>query len=164
MDSIRQTRFWNRMIVVFSIIALIAVSFIFHNSFQNIEDSTERSSKVSESIQSVVDPKSEIEEKDFHEGVRKTAHGIEFAILGIAISGLMISIYKRFHRSFVGFALFLLLAVAVCDEFIQNFNDRSSQISDVLIDFGGAVAGFLLLILVALLVSHFRKKHARKGL
>ena len=44
--------------------------------------------------------------------------------------------------------LFFALLCAVADEFLQSFTGRTSSVRDVLIDFGGALCGMLLTMLV----------------
>ena len=83
----------------------------------------------------------------FDEGsIRKLAHFVEFSVLGFfpsktvhAYSGLKNQYFK---------IMFFLLAVPVLDEFIQYFSDgRNSQVTDVILDFGGCIFGFICLIL-----------------
>lgn len=80
-----------------------------------------------------------------HSVLRKLAHFGEFAVLGVLATGLF--------RSCGGFTLLRPLSVcllaALTDETIQLFVvGRSGQISDVWIDFAGAVFGTVLMWLI----------------
>lgn len=157
----KQFRLPDFLIVIFLVLSLLSVSFIFYNSSQNSSQSNDRSDKIVEKVQSIVDSEGKIEKKDFQKIVRKTAHALEFCALGISVGCLMLSIYSKYKQSYFGFSLFALLAVGVTDEFIQSFNDRTSKVSDVLIDFGGAVAGFILITGVTLLIYYLKNKNKK---
>lgn len=93
--------------------------------------------------------------------IRKGAHMGEFFIMGIL---LCLCFYYGANRylSQSGVILFLLLAVGVMDEFIQSFiAGRSSQVSDVLIDFGGAVIAFAVIALISLKAAGKRRYSRR---
>lgn len=80
--------------------------------------------------------------------VRKTAHFCEYAVLGMLLyaNGRL-----RGLRLFEGAGWWLAasLAVPVADEFIQLFTPgRSSQVSDVVLDFCGALFGLGVVLLV----------------
>ncbi|MBE6933614.1 MAG: hypothetical protein E7462_00950 [Ruminococcaceae bacterium] len=90
--------------------------------------------------------------------VRKAAHLIEFAVLGIAVIGLVLFERSRFQRSVYGLALFYVLAVAVADEYIQSFSDRTSSTGDIVLDFLGALIGFGCVLLVHFIVRQMKKR------
>jgi VanZ family protein len=74
--------------------------------------------------------------------VRKLAHFTEFGILGLLVS-LTESMRSSESRVIAAGSLFGL-AVAICDELIQLTSPgRSCQISDMLLDFSGALAASL---------------------
>ena len=61
--------------------------------------------------------------------IRKLAHFLEFAILGV----ILCNVYAA-----TGYILFLGLAVAVSDEYIQLHSPgRSALVTDVILDFSG---------------------------
>ncbi len=91
--------------------------------------------------------------------VRKAAHFTEYMILGILLS-------IRFSMEFKGIVQRLSnpaltgLAIAFIDETIQLFVEgRSGQISDMWIDFGGAILG----ILITLAIINNRGKGRYRG-
>ena len=55
--------------------------------------------------------------------------------------------------------LFIVLAVAVVDEFVQSVVGRTSLITDVLLDFSGAAIG----IAVTLIIASFIFRRKRRG-
>lgn len=148
----------NICIVVFTILALFITGYIFYNSFQKIDESLERSDKVVEKIQPVVDPKGKIEKEDFSEYTRKAAHVIEFAALGICVGFVFAGIYGKTRRIFVSLPMLLTLSVGVADEFIQSFSDRTSCLKDVLIDFSGACGGLLIVAVIMIFLTRVKYK------
>lgn len=74
--------------------------------------------------------------------VRKAAHFIEYLILGI----LLYFIFRAVNISVINqgvYALFVVLLCAVLDEYFQSFLDRTSSVSDVLLDFCGGMVGII---------------------
>ena len=57
------------------------------------------------------------------------------------------------------------LLMGLVTELIQlNVNGRSGELTDVLIDFGGYLLGFLLILLILfLIIKHLNKKEATNG-
>ncbi|WP_370821439.1 VanZ family protein [Acidaminococcus massiliensis] len=87
--------------------------------------------------------------------IRKLAHLTEFAALGMVLSGLAGLYGKRNLFS----VLFWGACVGTVDEGIQLFSPgRSAQVSDVLLDTCGVLAGALVLRLVCRLVWGERTK------
>ena len=117
-----------------------ATAFIFFNSSLNSEAST----MVSDGVVGVIAPEGGVDDLDLIKLVRKAAHLIEFALLG----GLVMLFVQRrpggSRLTLTGFSLFYVLAVAVTDEHIQRFSDRSSSTGDIILDFCGAVAGIVI--------------------
>ena len=91
--------------------------------------------------------------------IRKLAHVTEFAVLGAFIFLLAARKEKKTTQQFSSIALFGLL-VALTDETIQLFNDRTSEIKDVWIDFAGFAIGCCLMSLA--LYLHTKRKHNRR--
>lgn len=151
----------NICIIVFTVLSLLITSYIFYNSCQKADDSHKRSDKVVEKVQPIIDPDGKIDEKDFKEYTRKTAHAIEFAALGISTCIVFLCVYGKTGRLFVSLPLFLSMSVAVTDEFIQSFSDRTSCLKDVLIDFSGACGGFLLVVIATVIYNLIRKRKIR---
>jgi len=91
--------------------------------------------------------------------VRKTAHFLEYAVLGVISGGLM---RRGWGRDFLHGRLSLLVAVVVpmIDETIQRFvPGREGQLRDVCIDLAGIAFG----LLVFWVVSRHRARHQGVG-
>lgn len=84
--------------------------------------------------------------------VRKSAHFIEFALLGLLWGG-----YSRLQKLWAPWLYGL--AVAIIDEAIQYFvPGRAPSLADVALDWAGYLCGFLLIVLVAWLIRRKSKK------
>lgn len=93
-----------------------------------------------------------------HKIVRKTAHFSEFMLLAIFVAALCRSYRFNMHVTLIISLLYPLL-FAAADEFHQLFVDgRSGQITDVLIDFSGALTGTLAFVLCRFILLHIRRK------
>ena len=93
-----------------------------------------------------------------HYTVRKAAHLFEYALLGAAAACILIQLKKRWGMAVCGYGLFYVLAVGVLDEYVQSFRNRSSLLSDVLLDFGGALIGMAIVIVVQVLFYKWQRK------
>ena len=131
--------------------------FIFLNSTMDYSVSH----SVSESVTGIFVEKVEATEESNPElAARKAAHVIEFAFLGMGLGLSVLRIRRLFGRTPLGAACFYALAVAVADEHIQSFSDRTSSTADILLDFGGAAIGIALAAGVILAVSTIQKRSA----
>lgn len=93
--------------------------------------------------------------------VRKSAHFTEYACLCAAIAFHFIVWKKKLsYRTWIPVISAGLYAVT--DEFHQTFvTGRSGQVSDVLMDTAGAVAGVLVFNILYLLILRHRKKRIK---
>ena len=129
---------------------LAALAFIWGNSLDSAVESAAKSGRVGELLRPLL-------ELVVGQGgvtdhlVRKLAHFAEYAVLG-ALLLLLTAVGFRVRLQTVVNCLFFLMAAALTDETIQMFSDgRSSQLTDVWLDFSGAMAGILVgLICLAL--------------
>ncbi len=148
----------RKRLVIFLVLIVLAIGFIFYNSLQNSEESH----KASGIIENIVKP---LIDKIFGEGsvdinfiVRKAAHLTEFCVLGFVVMGVVITVGIKY----LGYGLFSVLAIAVTDEYIQSFMDRTSSVKDVLIDFTGAMIGFVICTVLYLIAHTLKKKYKDK--
>ena len=75
--------------------------------------------------------------------VRKLAHFCEYALEGFLLT-LCLRVYTRHFFVHISWPILGGLLTALTDETIQMFSDgRSSQLTDVWLDFSGALAGIL---------------------
>ena len=133
----------GRVIFTFGLIACIV--FIFSNSMQVAEASSEASGRVLNLVRSVLT----------HLGmpgvanhvtmhlIRKLAHFCEYMLEGFLLM-LCLRVYTRHFVKHMSWPILGGLLTALTDETIQLFSPgRSSQVVDVWIDFGGVMTGLL---------------------
>lgn len=148
---------------VYLAITILITAFIFYNSFQSGEISSNTSNKVLDIINNSL---SAIGLNLQFTGifVRKSAHFIEFFVFGVF---LMLTINEFYDKTIeiLERPLFIGLFVPVIDEYIQSFSpDRVSAVSDVLLDFFGAGTGILLVcIVIAIKDNYNRNNKYKKG-
>ena len=129
--------------IILPTLYLATLVFIFSNSLQTGEQSSQTSSGVvdmAQSIFKILAPNSKIATatgEDYlrlHEHIRVLAHFAEFALQGFLLYGC----FDRKVKNRIVYVLLLGLATACADEFLQLFADgRAGQIRDVFIDFSG---------------------------
>ncbi len=126
------------------------VAFIFWHSAQSPTASDKESSLVTEFLR-----------KLFHNGnishafIRKLAHFTEYFGLGAELSVLLWIEKRRTKQRYLGYWSATGF-VALCDETVQIFSDRGPAIKDVWIDFAGATAGMLLILLLRMLTAKIK--------
>jgi len=153
----------NRFVLIFSFLSLCVMGFIFYNSLQGSVASNAISTQISEEIQTVVDPNQKMKSWFFHIIIRKLAHGVEFCALGVSLGALMYSIQRAEQKKCrIFMILFLSLAIAVTDEYIQSFTGRTSMVEDIIIDFSGAICGIILVSLALIIINKIQRHITRK--
>ena len=152
-----------------TVIILLTVAIIWGHSCMTPEMSTEESSFVKEIVEAVVQSVSHNEAFVIPEVViRKSAHFIEYAILGLELA-ILITINKSIpaddkKRSLIKRILsiypttfILSLFIGAVDETIQYFTGRYSSIWDVLLDLSGASFSIGIFLLIRSLIRKKRK-------
>ena len=124
----------NKYIALFLVLMLACTGFIFNNSLKDSEESYESSNKVVEIVEPIIGEVNSEKGLDFW--VRKSAHVIEFALLGLVSAALTLVLQRRFGCHLFGYCLFYVILVAVTDEFIQSYMVRTSSVKDIFIDSG----------------------------
>lgn len=151
----------RKLVFIILIVAVLLVAgFIFYNALGDFNASHGMSDAVA---QTVLPNKYETNE-DLLLLIRKIAHLIEYATLGVATLLLSLLIKKEYGKNFVGFSFFIVLAVSVIDEYIQSFSDRSGAVSDVVLDFCGAMIGFSIVAATVFIKRIIKGKKAQKNL
>jgi len=139
---------------------------IFGFSLQDSNKSWEESDVVASGLEAVEPVVGELHEKvtgnpmsnyDFRAFIRKSAHFAEFILLG-GILMLLTLFIERGVRRLIFMPLFISLLVAVIDEFIQSFMDRTSAVKDIILDFSGAFTGILLIVLAWFIIRRVRAR------
>lgn len=127
--------------------SILVVLFIFYNSLQNGEESSDTSATVLSFLNDFLE---KMGTSFRFEGyfIRKLAHFIEFFALGFFIMLTFEAFTGKTIRG-LGYPLFLCLLVPVLDEYIQIFSEgRTSLVTDVLLDFSGAFSGIIFAIIL----------------
>ena len=151
----------KRIVILVILIGLVVAStaFILINSAMDFEKSHSSSGVVTNIITSTDDAK-EWDHTDMI--VRKFAHVIEYAILGVSVACLLCYISHFYSLKLYGCGFSFVLLIAVLDEHIQSFSDRVSSTSDILLDFFGSLIGFAFVVTIYLVVRYFIKKKPLK--
>ena len=142
-------------VVVF--LCLFWMGFIFCMSGTNGEISHKESSKIvsvikntetklitkeeNKTINNNTIKEQKIKENKLDSVIRKNAHAFMYMILAFLVCSVFF-VYNKIGKDTMGYILFICLFYAVTDEFHQSFVlGRTSLVSDVLVDFGGALIG-----------------------
>ena len=155
-----KNRIWLKCIIAVTValLCLANMGMIFAFSAENGEESGNRSAGVTDVVVRLLHPDfDELDEEEAdrvltstHHFVRKAAHFSEFALLGVLSTALALFLLSSFpalklkYWMTLVFPPLLCLLYAVSDEVHQIFSGRGPRVTDVLIDFAGAVTGFLL--------------------
>ena len=103
-----------------------------------------------------------------HHFIRKAAHFSEFALLGVLSTTLILLLMWSFPNLKLRYWMTVLIPLLFCllyaisDEVHQIFTGRGPRATDVLIDFAGAVTGFILAQGVAYLIRTLVRKRKEK--
>ncbi len=144
--------------------AVFAITaFILYNSGRSPEESASYSDSVQQAIvQPIVGEKeAEIGIARLKHLVRKAGHLIEYGMLSLFATLLVLAANKKTARFFGGTAAFYVLLVASLDELIQGYVGRRSLVSDIFIDLAGAVAGACVAACLCAFVVLVKKKIKR---
>ena len=149
--------------VAFALLSILITLFILSNSLLDFETSH----KSSGAIVDVIIPEDAkdvlIDDKTPEFYLRKCVHFLEYAALGFVVMSLSATLArcKGNRRLYIGGVMCYTLFIAVIDEHIQSFSDRSSSTFDILLDFSGGMFGiFLSFILFYVLLNKIEKKRA----
>lgn len=143
-------------IIMLAITAGIII-FAFVHSSMPADISGEESENVMEFLQNILNLFGRSAELTDHI-VRKMAHFAEYTVIGIMLVSCAYSFCRTKPHKYYSQIMLAGLATAVCDETIQlNVAGRSGQITDVLLDFSGVLAGALLMLVVFMIYRNIRK-------
>lgn len=145
------------------LLCIFWMGFIFYMSSNNGEISHEQSTKVVDLIENKVPSQNsnittntnkntvqtqQLKDNKLDHIVRKNAHAFMYMVLAIFVSCMFFYFNKR-GKGIIIYVLFICLLYAVTDEFHQSFvPGRTSLVSDILVDFGGALIGLTLFYLM----------------
>ena len=131
--------------VIFTLALIGCIAFIFSNSMKIASVSTVSSSRVLTLLQAALRRLGHpaLAQRLTDHIVRKLAHFCEYALEGFLLT-LCLRVYTRHFFVHISWPILGGLLTALTDETIQMFSDgRSSQLTDVWLDFSGAMAGIL---------------------
>ena len=137
--------------IILAVLIVCTVAFIWSNSLETAEESSEMSSTVVEKVKPIIDPHDKIDDDVFVKIVRKAAHFSEFALLGGEIYLFVITFKKITGKRLPSFIMPIGFAfvIAVTDELLQLTSaGRSCQFSDMMIDLAGIITGVVVVSLL----------------
>lgn len=161
---------------IFIIVCLFWMGFIFFMSSNNGQISHAESDKVVNFIQNktvnenkTINENSNVNKNVTNEQqirwskldyiVRKNAHAFMYMVLAFLVSSILF-LYNKRGKDAIVYILFICLFYAITDEFHQSFvPQRSSLVSDILVDFGGALIGVTFFYLAYYKIYTFKNKH-----
>lgn len=141
-------------------VIVLTVLFIFSQSLLGISASQKESGSVLKAVSPVLEVFVGRGNVTDHL-VRKLAHFTEFFTLGAELSALLwvrgsVGAQRYLNGIFIG------AAVALCDETVQLFTGRGSQVQDVWLDIFGAVCGLLFVALLRALVTAIKTRRSKR--
>ena len=147
----------NALFIILLIITGLFILFIWWHSTLTAEESTVESTIVLKFLKNFLRSIGiNAELTDYI--IRKSAHFCEFALLGFLTLWTSYAKNKKIIKNLMSCG-FICLITAVVDELVQIGSEgRSAEVTDVALDFSGAVAGAVFLILILLIVRLFKKK------
>ena len=146
--------------VILTVLSVLAVGLIFYNSSLDASESSEQSGALLEAVNAFLRSIGIGVELSEHL-IRKTAHFVEYFVLGVLLNGTWHAYIESCRRapmlaSACGFV------VAVCDELIQLTSaGRSCEVADMALDFSAVVCASLVTALV--LYTAQRRKNRKEG-
>lgn len=152
---------------LFLVLYIFITIIVFYKAFENAEQSTESSDKVTDTIVGAIDQITPGEEsitnkvdiEDIKVWVRKgIGHFGVFALLGIFTTLIYYFFIKKQYLSIIITILSGLLT-AIFSECIQLFSEgRVGSFADVILDFGGFIITFLITEVIIILFEKYKKK------
>jgi VanZ like family. len=130
-----------RLRLFLRLMLIVTLCFIWGNSLLSRDESSLLSQGLTAWLRSIGIP---IKDDHF---VRKLAHFCEFGLLGCELT-LLLWLRRPLHLRELFTSAFLAFLAGAADETIQIFSSRGSQVSDVLLDFCGALTGILFMSLL----------------
>ena len=132
--------------ILYVIIVILFVAFIFSNSLESREVSASKSGRILDKVNEVLERINfPLLMKDSF--IRKTAHFVEFFILGFLLAGYW-GISKSVCVSRSVYMCFAACLIAMTDETIQYFSQRGSMLLDVWLDLSASSLAVLIFYLI----------------
>ena len=134
--------------MIYSFLSILIMGFIFGNSLMDAVDSNSESGFLTAFAQHVLNWLGfHVPIAELHHIIRKCAHFTEFALESFFVVKAL-SAFRVRRQTWLAYALLIGLLTAVIDENIQLYSiGRSGQVTDVLLDFSGTIAGVVIAML-----------------
>ena len=149
----------KRGLILWGALSLVTLIVIYGQSMLSMTDSGNFSGLVVTYLKPILDPGNRWAAEDFHHFVRKMGHFAEYACFGLFFGRFSVLLGKIKGVRYISMPLLVALGVAVSDEYLQYFTGRGSAVTDVVLDFAGAMFGFLVIYLL-----HKRRNNHEVGL
>ena len=149
----------KKSLLLWGMLSVVTLLFIYGQSMLSRTDSGNVSGFVVTWLKPILDPGNLWAEGTFHHFIRKAAHFTEYACFGLFFGRFSLLLGRIRGVHYISMPLFVALSVAVSDEYLQYFTGRGSAVTDVVLDFSGAVFGFLLIYFL-----HKRRNSHEAGL
>lgn len=148
----------NRAGLVLLLLTALFILFIFSRSMVPSEASAQESGSVVGALGGFWNALG-IDEDSADHIVRKLAHFIEFMGLGVLLTLCAVFHGEKKLKKHIFTVLFFCLCIPVLDETIQYFSPgRAPEVRDVVLDFSGAVTGFIVVAFIRKICKMNKKK------
>ena len=163
----------NPVVIVLGIVVVMTALFILAHSMRGVESSWDESNAIAALFEPVLRRMYNFALRvsawaghplslAYGSFVRKLAHFLEYFALGAECAAVTAYLTGRAVSPYIWTDLFVVLMVAVIDEFVQSLVGRTSLVADVLLDFSGALAGIFVALLVAAVVLRASRAPRRR--
>lgn len=149
-------------IIFFGVLTVAVMAFIFSHSMKSRVESAQQSFMWLKLLEPLLNPNDQFSEEYIHNIVRKLAHFAEFGALGLSVGGFTTNLGRLRNKRYISLPMLITLACAVCDEWIQYFVGRGSMVTDVIIDYSGALTGLLVVALFVWVKKKFVQRKQEK--
>ncbi len=150
-------------LVVFAAATALVMLFIYWQSLQPRAASDEISSPITLFLKFIFDPADCIELEIFHIFVRKVAHFVEYGALGVSVGGFAVNLGLLCQHRYVVFPVLMPLFVAASDEYLQSLVGRNGTVSDVILDYSGALFGLATTAFVTYLLVRRQRRNKNEA-
>ena len=145
-------------LILWGVLSALTLIVIYGQSTLSKAESSNVSGFVTTFLKPILDPANLWSDSDFHHFVRKMGHFTEYACFGFFFGNFSRLLGKIKSTSYISMPLLVALGVAVSDEYLQYFTGRGSMVTDVVLDFSGALFGFFVIFVIDFLLKR-RKTH-----
>ena len=149
----------KKSLFLWGILSALTLMFIYGQSMLSKTDSGNVSGFVVTWLKPILDPANLWAEDVFHHFIRKAGHFTEYACFGFFFGRFTLELGRIRGIRYISMPLLVALSAAVSDEYLQYFTGRGSAVTDVVLDFAGAIFGFLLIYFI-----HKRRNSHEAGL